>query len=136
MNCMKLLKQISGLPAILLLMAACSSPPSAPKSVTLYRVGTIVPPTVPVKAPIAQAKPESSLPTVKFNSTFIVLQFGQLRFVLMDKYDRSHLLSKLVFYNDRIISDIEAQYFEARKLMEENEPEMDSLGKMPLTAFN
>jgi len=81
-------------------------------------------------------KSKSPLPTVKLQSSFIVFQMGESRIMITDKNNRKSILSRTILYNDRFISDVEAQVFEASKLMERIEAETDSLGPTPLIANN
>jgi len=112
--------------AVLLLLASCSSPPSTLKSVSYYKVQTIAPTSIKDYSPISNVK-NTSLPKVKYSANFVVFQLGQIRIIIMDKKDRLHIFSKEGFYDDGIISDLEAQLFEVQKQIEAKGSETDSL---------
>jgi len=125
---LKLLTQITGLASGLLLLVACDSPQSAPKSITFQTKPIPFPSAATAKAKTVAAAPTTSLPTATLNSTFVVLQAGQLRVVLMDKHSKQDILARPGLFRDRFISDTEAQFCKVQKCMDETEPETDSLG--------
>jgi len=118
---------------VLLFMTNCSEFPET-KFIRGAIVQTNVPATRPDETQPAIIKSQSSLPSVKFHSSFLILELGESRIVITDKANRTQILSRALLYNNRIVSDLEAQVYEALRLMEGTEPETDSLVKMPLAA--
>lgn len=135
MNCTKLITQMGTLVIVLLYMTSCSGLPET-KFIRGAIVQTNVPPEMPAENQSAIIKSNSSLPSMKFHSSFIVLQLGESKIVITDKDNRRYILSRALLYNDRFISDVEAQVYEALRLMGGIEPETDSLEQLPLPAMN
>ena len=129
---MKLLKRIAGLASGLLLLVACDLQHSASKSITFQTKPIPFPSAATAKAKPFATAPASWLPTAKLNSTFVVLQSGQLRVVLMDKHSRQEITSRPGLVRARFITDTEARFNEVQKCMEETQPETDSLRNFPL----
>ena len=120
---------------VLLYMTSCSELPE-----TKFMRGAIVqinvPPEMTAENQSTIIKSNSALPSMKLHSSFIVLQLGESKIVITDKDKRRYILSRALLYNDRFISDVEAQVYEALRLMGEIEPETDSLEQLPLPAMN
>jgi hypothetical protein len=133
---LKLLTQITGLASGLLLLVACDSPQSTPKSITFLTKQIPFPSAATAKVKTVATAPTTLLPTAKLNSTFVVLQWGQLRVVLIDKDRRQDILGRSGLFRDRFITDTEAQFYEGQKCMDETEPETDSLKTFLLTGVN
>jgi len=133
---MKLLKQMTGLAAGLLLSMACDSPHSTPKSITFLTKQISFPSAATAKAKTTATAPTTLLPTAKLSSTFVVLQSGQLRVVLTDKDRRQDILGRPGLFRNRFITDTEAQFYEGQKCMDETERETDSLRTFHLTGVN
>ena len=133
---MKLLKQITGLASGLLLLVACDSPQSTPKSITFLTKPISTPSAATARAKTVATAPTPLLPTAKLSSTFVVLQSGQLRVVLIDKDRRQDILGRPGLFRNRFITDTEAQFYEGQKCMDETERETDSLRTFHLTGVN
>lgn len=135
MNCIKLITQMGALLVVLHLVTKCCELPE-----TKYTRGAIVQTNVPATRPDytqpSIIKSQSSLPSVKFHSSFIILELGESRIVITDKDYRTYILSRALLHNKKFISDIEAQVYEALRLMEGTEPETDRLMQMPLAAMD
>jgi hypothetical protein len=120
---------------VLLLMTGCSEFPE-----TKFTRGAIVQANVTTDMPgqnqPAIIKSQSSLPSVKLHSSFLILELGETSIVITDKDNRTHILSRALLYNDRFVSDVEAQVYEALRLMEGTESETDSVVQLPMTAMN
>jgi len=93
-----------------------------------------VPPEMSAENQSTIIKSNSALPSMKLHSSFIVLQLGESKIVITDKDKRRYILSRALLYNDRFISDVEAQVYEVLRLMGGIEPETDSLRPAPLIA--
>ncbi len=133
---MKLLKQITGLASGLLLLAACDSPQSASESITFLtkQISFPLAPTARAKTPATA--PTTLLPTAKLSSTFVELQSGQLKVVLINKDIRQDIVGRPGLFRNRFITDTEAQFYEGQKCMDEIERETDSLRTFHLTGVN
>ena len=135
MNRIKGITQMGSLVVVLLFATRCSE-----LSETKFIRGTVVQTNVsstrPDETQSAIIKSKSSLPTVKLHSSFIVFQMGESRIMITDKNNRKSILSRTILYNDRFVSDVEAQVYEALRLMERTEQETDSLEQMPLATMN
>lgn len=135
MNCIKLITQMGTLVVVLLFMTSCSEFPET-KFIRGAIVQTNVSATRPYETKPAPIKSYSPLPSVKLHSSFIVLQLGESRIVITDKDNRANILSRALLYNDRFISDVEAQIYEALNLVEGIERETDSAVQSPLAAMD
>ena len=133
---MKLLKQITGLVSGLLLLVACDSPQSTPKSITFLTKPISTPSAVIARTKTVATAPTPLLPTAKLSSTFVVLQSGQLRVVLIDKDRRKDILGRPGLFHNRFITDTEARCYEGQKCMDETERETDSLRTFHSTGVN
>lgn len=120
---------------VLIFVTGCSEFPET-KFIRGAIVQTNVSSTRPDETQPAIIKSKSPLPTVILHSSFIVFQMGESRIMITDKNNRKSILSRTIFYNDRFISDVEAEVYEALKLMEGIEAETDSLGPTPLISNN
>ena len=134
MNCIKVLTK-TGMLVVLLFVTSCSEFPE-----TKFTRGAIVqanvPPAMPDQTQPAIIRSRSSLPSVKLHSSFLILELGESRIVITDKDNRTHILSRALLYNDRFVSDVEAQVYEGLRLIEGTEPETDSVVQLPMTAIN
>ncbi len=134
MNCIKVITQMGTLVVVLLFMTSCSEFPET-KFIRGAIIQTNVPPEMPAENQSAIIKSNSPLPSMKFHSSFIVLQLGESKILITDKDNRRYILSRALLYNDCFFSDVEAQAYEAIRLMVGIEPETDSLEQLPFAAM-
>lgn len=133
---LKLLKQMTGLAAGLLLSVACDSPHSTPKSMTFLTKQISFPSAATARGKTVATAPTTLLPTAKLSSTFVVLQSGQLRVVMIDKDRRKDILGRPELFPNRFITDTEAQFYERQKCIDETEHETDNLRTFQLAGVN